>query len=98
MFKNLIRIYYNQDEAAGTGKAPQAEEKDENVKDLLMKVKEENDKAINALKEDFNKKISERDNIIAQLMAGRVNLAPKDDTPAFIKAINEKRLKERREF
>ena len=62
-----------------------------------MKVKEENDKAINALKEDFNKKISERDNIIAQLMAGK-NLAPKDDTPAFIKAINEKRLKERREF
>ena len=62
-----------------------------------MKVKEENDKAINALKEDFNKKISERDNIIAQLMAGK-NLAPKDDTPAFIKAINDKRLKERREF
>lgn len=97
MIKNLIRIYYNQDEAAGTGQAPQAESKDENVKDLLMKVKEENDKAINALKEDFNKKISERDNIIAQLMAGK-NLAPKDDTPAFIKAINEKRLKERREF
>ena len=97
MLKNLIRICYNQDEAAGTGKAPQDEEKDENVKDLLMKVKEENDKAINALKEDFNKKISERDNIIAQLMAGK-NLAPKDDTPAFIKAINEKRLKERREF
>lgn len=97
MFKNLIRIYYNQDDEAGTGKAPQAESKDENVKDLLMKVKEENDKAINALKEDFNKKISERDNIIAQLMAGK-NLAPKDDTPAFIKAINDKRLKERREF
>lgn len=97
MFKNLIRIYYNQDDEAGTGKAPQDEEKDENVKDLLMKVKEENDKAINALKEDFNKKISERDNIIAQLMAGK-NLAPKDDTPAFIKAINDKRLKERREF
>ena len=97
MFKNLIRIYYNQDDEAGTGKAPQDESKDENVKDLLMKVKEENDKAINALKEDFNKKISERDNIIAQLMAGK-NLAPKDDTPAFIKAINEKRLKERREF
>lgn len=97
MLKNLIRIYYNQDDKSGTGKAPQAEEKDENVKDLLMKVKEENDKAINALKEDFNKKISERDNIIAQLMAGK-NLAPKDDTPAFIKAINEKRLKERREF
>lgn len=96
MLKNLIRIYYNQDEA-GTGKAPKDEEKDENVKDLLMKVKEENDKAINALKEDFNKKISERDNIIAQLMAGK-NLAPKDDTPAFIKAINDKRLKERREF
>ena len=97
MFKNLIRIYYNQDDEAGAGKAPQAESKDENVKDLLMKVKEENDKAINALKEDFNKKISERDNIIAQLMAGK-NLAPKDDTPAFIKAINDKRLKERREF
>lgn len=97
MLKNLIRIYYAQDEAAGTGQAPQADSKDENVKDLLMKVKEENDKAINALKEDFNKKISERDNIIAQLMAGK-NLAPKDDTPAFIKAINEKRLKERREF
>lgn len=97
MFKNLIRIYYNQDDEAGTGKAQQDEEKDENVKELLMKVKEENDKAINALKEDFNKKISERDNIIAQLMAGK-NLAPKDDTPAFIKAINEKRLKERREF
>lgn len=97
MFKNLIRIYYNQDDEAGTGKSPQDEGKDENVKDLLMKVKEENDKAINALKEDFNKKISERDNIIAQLMAGK-NLAPKDDTPAFIKAINDKRLKERREF
>lgn len=97
MFKNLIRIYYNQDDETGTGKAPQVEEKDEKVKDLLMKVKEENDKAINALKEDFNKKISERDNIIAQLMAGK-NLAPKDDTPAFIKAINDKRLKERREF
>ena len=97
MLKNLIRIYYNQDDESGTGKAPQAESKDENVKDLLMKVKEENDKAINALKEDFNKKISERDNIIAQLMAGN-NLAPKDDTPAFIKAINDKRLKERREF
>lgn len=97
MFKNLIKIYYNQDDESGTGKAPQDEEKDENVKDLLMKVKEENDKAINALKEDFNKKISERDNIIAQLMAGK-NLAPKDDTPAFIKAINDKRLKERREF
>lgn len=97
MFKNLIRIYYNQDDEAGTGKATQAEEKDENIKDLLMKVKEENDKAINALKEDFNKKISERDNIIAQLMSGK-NLAPKDDTPAFIKAINDKRLKERREF
>ena len=97
MFKKLIKIYYNQDEEAGTGKAPQDAEKDENVKDLLMKVKEENDKAINALKEDFNKKISERDNIIAQLMAGK-NLAPKDDTPAFIKAINDKRLKERREF
>lgn len=97
MFKNLIRIYYTQDETAGTGQAPQAESKDENVKDLLLKVKEENDKAINALKEDFNKKISERDNIIAQLMAGK-NLAPKDDTPAFIKAINEKRLKERREY
>ena len=97
MFKNLIRIYYNQDDEAGAGKASQDEEKDENVKDLLMKVKEENDKAINALKEDFNKKISERDNIIAQLMAGK-NLAPKDDTPAFIKAINDKRLKERREF
>ena len=94
MFKNLIIIYYNQDDEAGTGTAPQA---DENVKDLLMKVKEENDKAINALKEDFNKKISERDNIIAQLMAGK-NLAPKDDTPAFIKAINDKRLKDRREF
>lgn len=97
MLKNLIRIYYNQDDESGTGKAPQVEEKEENVKDLLMKVKEENDKAINALKEDFNKKISERDNIIAQLMAGK-NLAPKDDTPAFIKAINDKRLKERREF
>lgn len=97
MFKNLIRIYYTQDEAAGTGQPPQADSKDENVKDLLMKVKEENDKAINALKEDFNKKISERDNIIAQLMAGK-NLAPNDDTPAFIKAINEKRLKERREY
>ena len=97
MFKNLIRIYYNEDDEAGTGNTPQAESKDENVKDLLMKVKEENDKAINALKEDFNKKISERDNIIAQLMAGK-NLAPKDDTPAFIKAINDKRLKERREF
>lgn len=97
MFKNLIKIYYNQDDEAGTGKASQVEEKVENVKDLLMKVKEENDKAINALKEDFNKKISERDNIIAQLMAGK-NLAPKDDTPAFIKAINDKRLKERREF
>lgn len=97
MLKNLIRIYYNEDDEAGTGKASQVEEKVENVKDLLMKVKEENDKAINALKEDFNKKISERDNIIAQLMAGK-NLAPKDDTPAFIKAINDKRLKERREF
>ena len=97
MFKNLIRIYYNQDDEAGTGKESKAESKDENVKDLLMKVKEENDKAINALKEDFNKKISERDNIIAQLMAGK-NLAPKDDTPAFIKAINDKRLKERREY
>ena len=97
MFKNLIRIYYNQDDEAGTGQESKAESKDENVKDLLMKVKEENDKAINALKEDFNKKISERDNIIAQLMAGK-NLAPKDDTPAFIKAINDKRLKERREF
>lgn len=97
MFKNLIRIYYNVDDEAGTGNTPKAESKDENVKDLLMKVKEENDKAINALKEDFNKKISERDNIIAQLMVGK-NLAPKDDTPAFIKAINDKRLKERREF
>ena len=97
MFKNLIRIYYNQNDEAGTGQESKAESKDENVKDLLMKVKEENDKAINALKEDFNKKISERDNIIAQLMAGK-NLAPKDDTPAFIKAINDKRLKERREF
>ena len=97
MFKNLIGIYYNQDDEAGTGQESKAESKDENVKDLLMKVKEENDKAINALKEDFNKKISERDNIIAQLMAGK-NLAPKDDTPAFIKAINDKRLKERREF
>lgn len=97
MFKNLIRIYYTQDEAAGTGQESKAESKDENVKDLLMKVKEENDKAINALKEDFNKKISERDNIIAQLMSGK-NLAPKDDIPAFIKAINEKRLKERREY
>ena len=97
MFKNLIRIYYNQDDEAGTGQESKAESKDENVKDLLMKVKEENDKAINALKEDFNKKISERDNIIAQLMAGK-NLAPKDDTPAFIKAINDKRLKERREY
>ena len=97
MFKNLIRIYYNQDDESGTGQDSKAESKDENVKDLLMKVKEENDKAINALKEDFNKKISERDNIIAQLMAGK-NLAPKDDTPAFIKAINDKRLKERREF
>ena len=97
MLKNLIRIYYNQDDEAGTGHESKAESKDENVKDLLMKVKEENDKAINALKEDFNKKISERDNIIAQLMAGK-NLAPKDDTPAFIKAINDKRLKERREY
>ena len=97
MFKNSIRIYYNQDDEAGAGQESKAESKDENVKDLLMKVKEENDKAINALKEDFNKKISERDNIIAQLMAGK-NLAPKDDTPAFIKAINDKRLKERREF
>lgn len=97
MLKNLIRNYYNQNDEAGTGQDSKAESKDENVKDLLMKVKEENDKAINALKEDFNKKISERDNIIAQLMAGK-NLAPKDDTPAFIKAINDKRLKERREF
>lgn len=92
-----MNVFYYVDDEAGTGQAPQADSKDENVKDLLMKVKEENDKAINTLKEDFNKKISERDNIIAQLMAGK-NLAPKDDTPAFIKAINEKRLKERREY
>lgn len=97
MFKNLMNVFYYVDDSAGTGQESQDESKDENVKDLLLKVKEENDKAINALKEDFNKKISERDNIIAQLMAGK-NLAPKDDTPAFIKAINEKRLKERREY
>lgn len=100
----LLRFLYSSDAEQATGPTAEPSQEDvqnaskESFTEMLKKVQDDNNKMVETLKEEFKKELKERDNIISQLMKGKIDEGQDDKIPVFVKKINEKRERQKHYF